>query len=153
MVILRRQNKITDFLTILAWASPFNLSIDSYPTSTWHEETQIHIDQLLHFGELTLNWTNTISLARVMNLRQKILAPPDLDNVYIMGSCSLTILKVKLCYGDVGLLVKISWSQKTAYPQCIYPQCIFTTILSLYYIYFIFVCFIWEILLTSNAQN
>ena len=25
MVILRNQNKITDFLMILAWASPFNL--------------------------------------------------------------------------------------------------------------------------------
>ena len=28
MVILRTRNKITDFLMILAWASPFNLSLD-----------------------------------------------------------------------------------------------------------------------------
>ena len=28
MVILRTRNKITDFLMILAWASPFNVSDD-----------------------------------------------------------------------------------------------------------------------------
>ena len=27
MVILRTRNKITDFLMILAWASPFNLGV------------------------------------------------------------------------------------------------------------------------------
>ena len=29
MVILRTRNKITDFLMILAWASPFNISYNS----------------------------------------------------------------------------------------------------------------------------
>ena len=30
MVILRTRNKITDFLMILAWASPFNLTSSQY---------------------------------------------------------------------------------------------------------------------------
>ena len=30
MVILRSQNKITDFLMILAWASPFNMICNGY---------------------------------------------------------------------------------------------------------------------------
>ena len=36
MVILRSQNKITDFLKILAWASPFNLLIDYTIYFEWH---------------------------------------------------------------------------------------------------------------------
>ena len=31
MVLLRTRNKITDFLMILAWASPFNLQLIYYP--------------------------------------------------------------------------------------------------------------------------
>ena len=35
MVILRGQNKITDFLMILAWASPFNIGYQTvFPTKT-----------------------------------------------------------------------------------------------------------------------
>ena len=34
MVLLRSQNKITDFLMILAWASPFNVSVRLNFTST-----------------------------------------------------------------------------------------------------------------------
>ena len=33
MVILRSQNKITDFLMILAWASPFTKNIATCPTN------------------------------------------------------------------------------------------------------------------------
>ena len=45
MVILRTRNKITDFLMILAWASPFKpnimLCLLSGPTAT----PEIHVDE------------------------------------------------------------------------------------------------------------
>ena len=45
MVILKTLNKITDFLMILAWASPFNRSpivTARYATSTAHSLLCIH---------------------------------------------------------------------------------------------------------------
>ena len=45
MVILRAQNKITDFLMILAWASPFN----RYSANTWQSN-------FTHFINLEMKW-------------------------------------------------------------------------------------------------
>ena len=50
MVILRTRNKITDFLMILAWASPFNRSIEHIHlglTITSILSWQIHIDKAI----------------------------------------------------------------------------------------------------------
>ena len=43
MVILRTRNKITDFLMILAWASPFNAMITSY---VYQKQTSLDLRQI-----------------------------------------------------------------------------------------------------------
>ena len=46
MVILRSQNKITDFFMILAWASPFNRGLsqlDIRDAQSTHEKNEITI--------------------------------------------------------------------------------------------------------------
>ena len=51
MVILRSQNKITDFLMILAWASPFNLNVYSNGLAICHGFQNItHIKNKVNNG-------------------------------------------------------------------------------------------------------
>ena len=46
MVILRSQNKITDFLMILAWASPFKMCLSSCrPADRWPPSKQDTLNQ------------------------------------------------------------------------------------------------------------
>ena len=49
MVILRSQNKITDFLMILAWASPFNDNYRSLEPVKCVDEPELQVGENLNF--------------------------------------------------------------------------------------------------------
>ena len=61
MVILRTRNKITDFLMILAWASPFNLHHDNLYII---DLNIIHLHRiiLLHIIHLKINHVGSTSV-------------------------------------------------------------------------------------------
>ena len=90
MVILRSQNKITDFLMILAWASPFNIHINSlyiyiyfiihlhtallYNCTLLYRHTPLYIHDAYNFTSKTLlNLYIYIHLAHTLLYTQTLL--------------------------------------------------------------------------------
>ena len=128
MVILRSQNKITDFLMILAWASPFNVCLD-FCHCNCHISIRGSANYIVIFTQyctlMTSQGSDTVTYARK----------------YIISNTITTLMKlIKLVSVSPQVVSHILETRCKHYSM--YPQ----------YIYFKRKCLSWSIRGSANYQ-